>query len=77
MNFEQIASDIAVRIFNIVDAERKCNPDGGIVSIAADTEIGKVQEAILQNLQRRVLLPERPACRFNRGHALRTQKGPA
>ena len=50
MDFEQIASDIAVRIFNIVDAERKHNPNGDIVSIAVDTKIGEVQELILQNL---------------------------
>jgi hypothetical protein len=50
MDFEQIVSDIAVRIFNIGNAERKRNPDGDIVSIAADAEIGGVQEAILQNL---------------------------
>jgi hypothetical protein len=50
MGFEQIASDIAVRIFNIVDAERKRNPDGDIGPIAVDTKIGEVQEAILQNL---------------------------
>jgi len=50
MNFEQMASDIAVRIFRIVDDERKRNPDGDIVSIKADTEIGEVQNSILQNL---------------------------
>ncbi len=30
MDFEQIASDIAVRIFQIRDAERKRNTDGDI-----------------------------------------------
>lgn len=50
MDFEQIAHDMAVRIFNIVDEERKRNPNGDIVSITADTQIGEVQQNIHQTL---------------------------
>ena len=49
-NFEQIASDIAVRIFNTVNDERTRNPNGDTVSITADTEIGEIQESIINYL---------------------------
>ncbi len=50
MNFEQYVHDLGVRIWNIVNDERKRNPDGDDVSVKADAEIGDVEASILATL---------------------------
>ena len=46
MDADQIAYDLAVRVHDIVNDERKRNPDGDNISIEADVEIDGVQDVI-------------------------------
>jgi hypothetical protein len=46
MDADQIAYDLAVRVHDIVNDERKRNPDGDNISIEADVKIDGVQDVI-------------------------------
>ncbi len=46
MDTEQLSEEIAIRVHDIVNDERKRNPNGDYISVIADGEIDDLQEHI-------------------------------